>query len=202
MNADSVGVMASIDDLITTRRFKRVEYERLAEMGIFQPGERLELIDGLLVVREPQNSPHATAVMLALHALQTAFGRGWHVRVQLPIALDDDSEPEPDAAVVPGEPRDYRAAHPSHPALVVEVADASLALDRRYKAHLYARARVIDYWIVNLVDRIVEVYREPIASESAPYGARYASVVLARPPEAITPLASPHARVAVADLLP
>ena len=65
-----------------------------------------------------------------------------------------------------------------------------------------AAPRVTDYWIVNLVDRVLEVYREPVASESAPYGARYASVVLARPPDALTPLASPHARVAVADLLP
>jgi Uma2 family endonuclease len=199
----SVNVMASTDDPeITTRRFKRVEYEQLTEMGIFQPGERLELLDGLLVVREPQGTPHATAIRLAVSALRAIFGVGWVVDAQLPVALDDDSEPEPDVSVVPGDARAYRRAHPTHPVLIVEVAETSLAVDRSLKAGLYARARVTDYWIVNLIDKVVEVYREPVASESAPHGWRYATVVIARPPDAIAPLASPHARVAVADLLP
>jgi Uma2 family endonuclease len=184
--------MASTDNPeITPRRFKRVEYEQLTEMGIFQPGERLELLDGLLVVREPQGTPHATGIRLAVNTLRAAFGAGWLVDAQMPVALDDDSEPEPDVSVVPGGARDYRRAHPTHPVLIVEVSATSLAL-----------ARVTDYWVMNLVDNVVEVYREPVASESAPYGWRYASVVYARPPDAITPLAAPHARIAVADLLP
>lgn len=200
---DSVMPMASTDDPgITPRRFKRVEYEQLTEMGIFQPGERLELLDGLLVVREPQGTPHATAIRLAADALRAAFGAGWVIEAQLPVALDDDSEPEPDISVVPGGARDYRRGHPTHPVLIVEVAETSLALDRTFKAGLYARARVTDYWIVNLIGNVVEVYREPMASESAPYGWRYASVVYSRPPDAITPLAAPHSRIAVADLLP
>lgn len=200
---DTVVMMASIDDpAVTTRRFKRVEYEQLTEMGIFQPGERLELLDGILVVREPQGTPHATAIRLAVNALRAVFGTGWLVDAQLPVALDDDSEPEPDVAVVPGGARDYRRTHPTHPVLIVEVAETSLAIDRSFKAGLYARAHVTDYWIVNLIDNVIEVYREPVASQTSPYGWRYASVVLARPPDAITPLASPHARIAVADLLP
>ena len=195
--------MASeIDPEVTTRRFKRVEYERLTELGIFRPGERLELLDGLLVVREPQGRPDATAIRLAVDALRAAFGAGWRVDTQLPIALDDDSEPEPDVSVVPGDPRDYRSAHPSHPVLIVEAAETSLAVDRSFKAGLYARADITDYWIVNLVDRVVEVYREPVASESAPHGWRYASVVIARDTDTISPLAAPYARVAVASLLP
>ncbi len=193
---DSVAVMASVDEpSVTTRRFKRVEYDRLTEMGLFEPGERLELLDGILVVREPQGTPHATAIRLAVDALRTAFGVGWRIDSQLPIALDDDSEPEPDVTVVPGGARDYRSAHPSHPVLIVEVADTSLVVDRRLKMHVYARARITDYWIVNLVDRLVEVYREPA-------GWVYASVALARPPDTITPLAVPHARIPVTDLLP
>jgi Uma2 family endonuclease len=86
--------------------------------------------------------------------------------------------------------------------LIVEIAHTRLAVDRSVKLNLYARAGITDYWIVNLVDDVVEVYREPVVSASAPYGWRYASVVIARRPEAITPLAAPHARVAVADLLP
>jgi Uma2 family endonuclease len=199
----TVARMTSPDEpTITLRRFKRVEYERLTELGVFKPGERLELLDGILVVREPQASPHATAVRLTLAALRAAFGAGWLVETQLPIALDDVSEPEPDVSVVPGSARDYREAHPSHPVLLVEVADTTLGEDRTLKAALYARAAVTDYWIVNLVDRVVEVYREPVPSNTAPYGWRYASLVIFRSAEAVTALAAPHARIAVATLLP
>jgi Uma2 family endonuclease len=187
---------------ITVRRFTRVEYERLTELGVFNPDERLELLDGLLIVREPQATPHATAVRLALAALRAAFGAGWLVDTQAPVALDDTSEPEPDVVVVAGGARDYRHAHPSHPVLVVEVADTTLDADRTFKGGLYARAGVADYWIVNLVDQVVEIHREPVTSEAAPYGWRYASVVIVRPPDAITPLAAPHARIAAGDLLP
>ena len=187
---------------ITIRRFKRVEYERLTELGVFKPGERLELLDGMLVVREPQATPHATAVRLTLAALRAAFGTGWLVDTQMPLALDDVSEPEPDVFVVPGDARAYRQMHPSHPVLLVEVADTSLAEDRTLKAALYARAAIADYWIVNLVDRALEVYREPVPSETAPYGWRYASVVILRPPDSVSLLAAPHARIAVASLLP
>ena len=190
------------DPTITVRRFKRVEYERLTELGVFKPGERLELLDGLLIVREPQATPHATAVRLALAALRAAFGPSWLVETGLPIALDDASEPEPDVSVVPGDTRAYREAHPSHPVLLVEVADTSLAEDRTLKAALYARASVPDYWIVNLVDRVLEVHSEPVPSEGAPYGWRYASVVVMRAPDTVTLLAAPPARIAVASLLP
>jgi Uma2 family endonuclease len=87
---------------IRTRRWSRLEYERLIEKAIFPPGERLELIDGELVVREPQQSRHAAAIRAVEEALRAAFGAGWDVRVQLPLALDETSEPEPDVAVVPG----------------------------------------------------------------------------------------------------
>ena len=87
-----------------TRRWTRIEYERLIELGVFQPGERLELLDGLLVVREPQNSRHAGTIRRVLSALRRAFGDAWQIDPQLPIALGADSEPEADAAVVPHDP--------------------------------------------------------------------------------------------------
>ena len=187
---------------IRQRPIKRVEYERLTEQGFFDSDERVELLDGLLVFREPQYAPHATAVRLAIKALRAAFGPGWLVDGQLPVALDDVSEPEPDVAVVAGDAREYRAAHPTRPVLVLEVAESSLAKDRGLKLALYARAGLADYWIVNLVDRVLEVYREPVWSPSSPHRWRYASLFVARPPEGVTPLAAPHAHVAVADLLP
>ena len=192
----------SVMPAVGIRRFTRLEYERLAELEFFQPDERLELIDGIMIVREPQDAPHATGVRLVLRALRAVFGAGWTVDSQLPVALDDYSEPEPDAAVVAGDPRDYRDTHPTRPVLIVEVAESRLAFDRRRKASLYARAGIADYWVVNLVDRVLEVYREPVAAPAAPYGFRYRSVTRLRPPATVTPLAAPSAAIPVADLLP
>jgi Uma2 family endonuclease len=184
------------------RRWTRVEYERLVECGFFRPGDRVELIAGYLIVAEPQNSPHATAVGLAEDALREIFGAGWVVRVQAPIALDDDSEPESDVAVVPGARRDYREGHPRRPVLAVEVAASSLESDRWIKGSVYARAGIADYWIVNLADRLVEVYRDPEPDSRAPHGWAYRSAEHHGTGAVISPLAMPGARVAVADLLP
>jgi Uma2 family endonuclease len=188
-----------------TKRWTRLQYDRLIESGVFQPGDRIELIGGELIVREPQRTPHSTAIELALDALRAAFGPGWRVRVQLPVALDEESEPEPDIAVVPGSPRDYLPSHPSNPVLIVEAAESSLTLDREIKGSLYARAQIADYWIVNLVDHVLEVlevYRDPVAAHASPYGWRYASVTTLQGADVVTPLAAPRSRVAVADLLP
>jgi Uma2 family endonuclease len=187
---------------IKTRRWKRVEYERLIESGFFQPGDPIELVGGQLIVAEPQGSYHFSAVQAAEEAIRTAFGQGWQVRGQGPIALDEESEPEPDVAVVPGSFRDYVAGHPSRPVLVIEVSESSLALDREYKGSLYARAGLADYWIVNLVDRVLEVYRGPVADPAAAFGWRYRSVVMMVLEAAVSPLAVPGATIRVADLFP
>jgi Uma2 family endonuclease len=184
---------------IRTRRWTRAEYDRAIEAGIFGEDERLELIAGRLIVAEPQNSPHATGIELAGDALRAAFGSGWRVRVQLPLALGEWSEPEPDLAVVPGGARDYRDAHPSHAGLVVEIADSSVRLDRRLKASIYAQAGIPEYWIINLVERVVEVHREPARAGSR---STYRAVHVARPGETVTPLAAPTSRISVIDLLP
>ncbi len=186
----------------SVRRWSRREYERLVECGVVHEDEPVELIGGHLVVAEPKGSPHATAVALVAQALREAFGPGWLVRVQDPVALDEDSEPEPDVVVVPGTPRDYRDRHPSRPALVVEVADVSLAFDRRRKGSLYARAGVEDYWIANLVDRVLEVARRPGVDPSAEFGWRYHEVTVHEPAAVVSPLARPGVGLRVADLLP
>jgi len=185
-----------------TRRWTRAEYDRLIDKGVFQPDERLELLAGNLVLREPQGDPHAFVIELANEALRAAFGSEWRVRVQLPIALDDDSEPEPDVSVAPGRLRESSEAKPSRLVLVVEVSQSSLALDREHKGSLYARARVPEYWIVNLVNRILEVYRDPKPDASALYGWAYRSVQSLGAGAHVSPLAAPTARVPVADLLP
>jgi Uma2 family endonuclease len=174
----------------------------MIELGVFQPGEAIELIAGELMVAEPQGAAHYTAIQKAATALIAAFGVGWTVRTQGPIGLDDESEPEPDVAVVPGSVDDYRSAHPSRPTLTVEVAESSLPVDRDRKGSLYARAGLPDYWVLNLVNRVLEVYREPVADSSVPFGWRYARRDVFDASTRVTPLATPGTSIAVADLLP
>ena len=188
--------------VVHVRRWTRAEYERMIEAGVFHPEERAELIGGEIVTMTPQGSAHATAVSLTQDALRAAFGLGHNVRAQLPLALDPDSEPEPDVAVVPGSPRDYRQAHPTTALLVVEVSDTTLSVDRARKGSLYARSGIAEYWIVNLVDAVLEVYREPGPARETHYGWAYQAVQRLRASGSVTPLAAPAARVAVSDLLP
>src|SRR5205085_10411204 len=121
------------------RHWTRKEYDRLIELGVIHPDERIELIGGQMIVAEPKGSPHETSIGLTADVLRMAFGPGWVVRAQASVALDDESEPEPDVIVVPGRQRDYSREHPKRPALVVEVSDSTVSFDRRYKGSLYAR---------------------------------------------------------------
>jgi len=188
-----------VDTDARTRRWTRAEYERLIDIGFFGPGDWIELVGGEVVVSGPPGSRHSAAVRAVQDALRIAFGPGWEVRGPGPLALDDESEPEPDVAVVSG--RDEAAAGAWRPVLVVEVSDSSLALDRDGKGSLYARAGVDDYWIVNLVDGVVEVRRRPARAPAAVFGWRYTSVEVCGPGRAVSPLAAPRARLRVADLL-
>jgi Uma2 family endonuclease len=197
---DTIRTMADYE--IRTRRFTRAEYERLIDLGVFQPGEDIELIGGELMVAEPQGAPHYTAIRKTAKALEAAFGPGWDVRTEGPIGLDDESEPEPDVAVVPGGPDDYARAHPSRPVLTVEVAESSLALDRQRKGSLYARAGLADYWVLNLIDRVLEVYREPVPDSASPFGWRYTRSEVFDASARVAPLAAPGANVLVSNLLP
>jgi Uma2 family endonuclease len=182
-------------EAIRTHRWTRREYERMGEAGILAPDARTELIDGEVIEVSPQSSYHAATVSFAQEALRRAFGDGYTVRVQLPLALGEASEPEPDLAVAPGTPRDYVEAHPANAALVVEVADTSLDFDRNRKAGLYARAGLADYWIINLRDHCVEVYRDP-------RGGLYGTKQTLASGETLAPLARPEATIATDDLLP
>jgi Uma2 family endonuclease len=185
-----------------TRRFSRAEYEKLIDLGVFQPGEAIELIGGELMVAEPQGAAHYTAIIKTAKTLEAAFGPGWYVRTQGPIGLDDDSEPEPDVAVVAGGPDDYGRAHPSRPVLTVEVAESSLGVDRQHKGSLYARAGLSDYWVLNLVDRVLEVYREPAPDSATPFGWRYARREVFDVSGRVSPLAAPRSSITVSHLLP
>lgn len=186
----------------TLYRWTRRQYARLIDRGILDEDDPVELLDGLLLVKEPQSSPHRTAVLLVAQTLERAFGDGWFVQTQSPIGLDDRSEPEPDVCVVRGSPRDYTHEHPTRPALVAEVALTGLAIARGRKASAYARGGIADYWIVNLVDRVLEVHRDPVRPDPARGRWGYAVIETFGADSSVTPLATPAARIRVADLLP
>ena len=142
------------------RPLSRAEYDGLVERGVFGD-ERIELLYGLLVEMSPQNPAHAQVIRQLTKLLQIALGDRADVQAQLPVALRDDSEPEPDVAVVPA--GDYSRRHPTSVLLAVEVADSSLQKDRAIKGRLYAEGGVQEYWVVNLEDQVIERHTQPVA---------------------------------------
>lgn len=183
-------------------RWSRHEYGLMMDHSLLDEDDPVELLDGLLLVKEPQHSPHRTAVLVTAKALERGFGEGWFVQTQSPIILDDRSEPEPDVCVVRGSPRDYAAEHPTRPALIVEVAQSGLSLARGRKAAAYARAGIPDYWILNLADRFLEVHRELARPGPARRSWGYVAIQTLGADATVTPLAAPAATISVADLLP
>lgn len=157
------------------RRFTRLEYEHCAELGFFGPEERLELIGGEVFEKmSPQKGPHATAICLVEAVLRRVHPTdGVVTRVQLPLALGDAHEPEPDLAVVAGNIRDFTESHPKSALLVVEVAETTLKFDREVKGSMYAAAGIPCYWLINLVDCIVEVHRAPAVMAGTRFGWGY-----------------------------
>jgi len=181
----------------TTRRWTRDEYYRLAGEGWFS-GQRVQLINGEILQMPPQGYPHAQAYLNTIGIVNKIFGSDF-VRPQLPLNVPGDSDPEPDVAVTEYPKTHYRD-HPATAALIVEIADSSVYLDRR-KANLYATAGVQDYWIVNLTTRRLEVFRNPIADQSQDFGHRYAETFELSEAEVISPLARTEAKIQVKDLL-
>jgi Uma2 family endonuclease len=146
------------------RNFTRVEYDKMIDAGILGEDEHVELVGGAIVEMSPEGPEHAGTIDLCAEVLRRTFGPGFTVRVQHPIVIDPDGEPQPDIAVVTGEPGEHLDAHPRTAALVIEVARSSLDYDRKVKARLYARAGLPEFLIVNLRDRRVEVHRGPAAT--------------------------------------
>ena len=187
---------------VKTRRWTKAEYYRLGELGFFD-GQRVELIEGRLMVLSPQNRLHAGMVERLDCVIRELFGTGYRFRAQLPLDLGQTTEPEPDFVVGVGVPlAATTTGHPTRALLVIEVSESTLRYDQGDKASLYARAGVWDYWIINLVDNQVEIYRDPVPDPAHLWGFRYASRVDLVPPAQVAPLALPGRTIAVADLLP
>ena len=173
------------------RRLTRDEYHRLAQIGLFRDDERVELIHGTLVEMAPIGPPHANVVDVLMELLVIQLSGRAKVRIQQPLLGADESEPEPDVAVVPV--GSYAERHPDQAYLVIEVAESSLDYDRATKAPLYAGSRVHEYWVVDVTGRAVIVHREPKASG-------YAQVTRVGDGETLEPTLFPDVRIAVASL--
>lgn len=179
------------------------EFDLAGRLGIYGPEEKLELIGGEVFRKmSPQESAHSTGIRLVEDALRMAFGKGFDVRVQMPLVLGMFNKPEPDVAVVVGSCRDYSHSQPTTASLVVEIADTSVAFDRTTKTAIYAGAGIEEYWILNLRERTLEVCRQPVHAETGQSVGQYAVVVAYSESESVTPLASPDSLIKIADLLP
>jgi Uma2 family endonuclease len=177
-------------------------YERMVASGVITPDDRVELLEGVLVNKMSKSPEHVLGTILVTDVLRALLPAGWSIRSEQPVRMDD-SEPEPDAAVVRGSARDYGARHPIpvQVAVVIEVADSSLRRDREDKRRIYARNGIAVYWIVNVADRLVDVFTDPSGPVLTP---DYATTTTYRPGDAV-PVAiagTPIGTVPVTDLLP
>ena len=178
------------------------ELYRLLDLGFFQ-GQRVELIEGEILLMASQTNLHAQSVALTAQALSAAFGKNYWVRVQMSLDLSPYSVPDPDLAVISGSVRDNSGRdNPKTALLIVEVSDSTVAWDRKNKGSLYARTGIADYWIVNLEKRFLEVQRSPVADETRVFGFGYKDVSHLELTDQVSPLALPEARIQVADLFP
>jgi Uma2 family endonuclease len=184
-----------------TMRWTKAAYYAAAEGGAFAD-RRVELIEGAIIEMSPMSSKHAIMIHRVQRVLERVFPVGSFVRAQIPLDLGASSEPQPDVAVDPGSDSDYMEQKPTHAVLVVEVSDSSLRYDRTTKASLYAMVGIAEYWIVNLRDRTLELYRSPVPMDGQPFGAGYKVVSSLSPQDLVSPLAAPTAVIPVADLLP
>ena len=172
------------------------DYYRMAESGILREDDRVELIDGEIIAMAPIGPGHAATVEDLGDRLRAVLPASARLRSQNPVHLGLRAEPDPDLVIVKRREDGYRTEHPQ-PAdvlLLIEVADSSLVYDRQTKAPMYARAGIPELWIVNLIDRAIEVYRDP-----SPVG--YQTVTVARRGEDLQPLAFPDVSIAVSDVL-
>lgn len=186
--------MIALDELISPekpRRITRAEYDRMVEVGLFE-GERVELLHGVIIAMSPIEPSHASPVDLLNELLVPRLLGRARVRIQQPIRASNDSEPEPDVAVVPL--ADYSAAHPDAAHLVIEVADSSLRKDRYVKGPLYASSGFEEYWLVNVATKTVDVHRRPSSDG-------WGEVTRHERDESIAPAAFPDIQLRIADFL-
>ena len=179
-------------------RWSKSLYHEMADSGWFRD-KRVQLIEGEIIEMAPMGTQHWVVVNTTYRTLLPRFPLDrFTISIQCPIDLGLDSEPEPDIAVIKGIPTDFANALPTANSiqLVIEVSDSSLVFDRERKARIYAAAGIVEYWVMDISARTVEVYRAPIAAES-----RYGKVTIYRGDESITTAAGDGKPIPVSDLM-
>lgn len=188
------GEVVITGSLVRPYRWTLDDYEQLIALGLLE-GKRVELIQGEILTMAPMGEPHALAIMQLNYALIAHFNpsMGFHLRIQMPMALSAlTSEPEPDLAVTALDTPTNSAGRPLTALLIVEVAESSLVYDRDRKGPLYAAAGLQEYWLVNIPDRVVEVYRQPVADAASFSGWRYQEHQMLQSGDRLSPLAAPE----------
>ena len=175
------------------RLFTVDEYHRMGKAGVFRDDEHVELLDGEIVPMNPIGSPHAWCVNRLIEAFAPLIGK-FRLQVQNPVRLYDLAEPEPDIAILLRRTPQNRHPRPEETVLIVEVADSSLRKDRGRKRAMYARAHIQDYWIVDLNNDRIEVYRRPTVRG-------YRSMALLGRGETVSPICAPDLVVDVSEVL-
>jgi Uma2 family endonuclease len=175
------------------------DYMRASDAGSFD-SQRVELIEGEVIDMPAQKDPHAWTISRLVKVLLPIFPDPYWVKIQATQRLSDISGPEPDVAVMSGPPSPP-ATEPPTPLLVIEVSETTLRYDRGDKASLYAKYGIADYWVVNVISRQVEVFRNPVRDSSKRYGWGYGSPVIFNPPDRIVPLCKPDVSLEVSSFL-
>lgn len=187
------------------KRFTREDYYKLADSGVLAQGERVELIDGMIVAMSPQNLPHITAITLSTAVLCRVFQATHLVGCQTPISVGDFSEPEPDFSLIT---LSYlheclrTGNKPSRPDLVVEISDSSYSYDTTDKASLYASAGIVEYWVLDLRTRRLEVRQDPGPDANAVFGHSYRKLQIMTDDQRVAPWFAPDISLVISELLP
>jgi len=181
------------------RLYTREEYYALAKAGVINE-ERVELIEGELIEMAPIGQSHASIYDILTELLRNAFGPGFRVRGQIPISLGEEfkpSDPHPDITVAVGNWRDFLSHHPtpSEIKLLVEISETSLVYDRTVKAALFAGSSIPEYWIVDIVSRQLEVYRNPVDGH-------YVDMEIFTVGQVVEPLHATNENIAIKDFMP
>lgn len=182
--------------LLDIRLFTSKEYHRMAESGILDSNERVELLAGQIVKMAAKGTPHSAAVTRTETLLRNCLGEQVLIRLQDPVQLDDYSEPEPDIALVIPDSLYYEDHHPnpSEVYLIIEIADTTIRQDCGLKARIYAQSGITDYWVLDVNNRQLHVFREP--SQNG-----YQSELILSDSGSVSPLAFPNVTITVGEML-
>ena len=181
---------------VPSYKWTRQKYDKMTANGMFHPKTHHELINGDIIDILPQSSLHSSIIIIVKKILESIISKDCYIRVQMPLALGQDSEPEPDIAIVKYNFDNCSVPCPEKTLLVIEISESSsILLDRKIKKKLYACSNIPEYWIINLKISCIEVYRNPLQDS-------YTDMKILHNSDNITPLFNPEISISIADILP